>query len=1013
MSYDERRRPPSPRRDTFRFGAGNSQANFNFDAPRGPTASFPSTSGQNRDRFRGRDRRRDFGRGRGRGGWKKFTASDREIFRARRSPTPERMAGMNNGDSRFRVLDELPSQSESDEADDSDFIQLDGSPESMEAVPTDLNPDDDMSSKDEHPRAKRARTTERARTTAEANGISEQTSDPADSKPKWSNPDPYTSLPPPSQTDAPKKDVVAMIRKAKVENVGRDTATSQADDFISLNFDDEAGTNEEGEQPSHSEYESESYHGPAARTRGQRTSNGGSSRARDQALSDRWPPAPRPAHDHYDPNMRRRSRSPHDRYTPPRRDYDQHDRYPHQRAGRAADEYTPPDTYFHDLPQASTAPNAQGKRKRQDGPTGIAGNYLPSAHGDATPWMAYCRSESNNPGEWLHDELNAFLQYATPKPFEREMRADLIRRVNDSFRTTLKHVSVSAFGSYATDLYLPVSDMDLVAMSSTYRNTGYAEIGQSPKDVRKINGLVFERGGLSRSSNLILHAKVPIIKFTDISTGIHVDVSFENDSGLLAIPTVKRWVQAYPALPHIVYPIKHLLATRHLNDVSTGGLGGFSIICLIVFRLHDLGLDHSPQWLLDNLDYALMDVLDWYGNKFDYRMKGLDMLGMREISKFAFRGDRRPQPGRLLIVDPNNSANDVSGGTSKIPQIFRLFQDLHKRLGSQLSMARAMYQDTRQKSCILRCMLDSGFDAYHYQRERLRKKYDQIYGGRDDDVQFVSTRSLGTGRSHDDAIDLTSVGNHSVHMAPPSIQEARKSNRSSRKERQQAQQQQNGLPNQSAPGSASGRSHFSNAPSYDGHVDDHHHQQADSGAGMPTSKFSAAPGDATRRLPAVNTPGHTFHFGTPLTHQNAPVPAPVTAFKHSGSGNGHVKVKNKKGKKEANIPKPKMEQKAKVQKSKAKPKSAALTRPSTIAGSSKKAGAAPNGSSAVDAADSITVIATKAKKRNKKSKKEKAGQDVKEQQRAAAFMKQYPGVACPPTLSRADFKKLAKKQTGQ
>ena len=58
---------------------------------------------------------------------------------------------------------------------------------------------------------------------------------------KWSNPDPYTSLPPPETLGAPKKDIVEVIRKAKIEPLPRADSTNAVkdnDDFISFNFDD-------------------------------------------------------------------------------------------------------------------------------------------------------------------------------------------------------------------------------------------------------------------------------------------------------------------------------------------------------------------------------------------------------------------------------------------------------------------------------------------------------------------------------------------------------------------------------------------------------------------------------------------------------------------------------------------------------------------------------------------------------------------------------------------------------
>lgn len=61
------------------------------------------------------------------------------------------------------------------------------------------------------------------------------------SRPQWSNPDPYTALPPPDESQRKKKDVLKLIRKARVESSSGSRAAADADagDFISLDFSGE------------------------------------------------------------------------------------------------------------------------------------------------------------------------------------------------------------------------------------------------------------------------------------------------------------------------------------------------------------------------------------------------------------------------------------------------------------------------------------------------------------------------------------------------------------------------------------------------------------------------------------------------------------------------------------------------------------------------------------------------------------------------------------------------------
>jgi len=122
----------------------------------------------------------------------------------RRESTPEQLEGMNaEGQTRFKEID-----SSSDERD-------------IKIVDLTHSSDDERGSVP-HKRVK-------------MNGHAEA------GVPKWSNPDPYTVLPPPETLGAPKKDIVQVIRKAKVDaaNAGDSGSAAREADFISLSFGDD------------------------------------------------------------------------------------------------------------------------------------------------------------------------------------------------------------------------------------------------------------------------------------------------------------------------------------------------------------------------------------------------------------------------------------------------------------------------------------------------------------------------------------------------------------------------------------------------------------------------------------------------------------------------------------------------------------------------------------------------------------------------------------------------------
>lgn len=164
--------------------------------------------------------------------------------------------------------------------------------------------------------------------------------------------------------------------------------------------------------------------------------------------------------------------------------------------------------------------------------------------------------------------------------------------------------------------------MDLVLLSRQFIRSGKKTVCQRPRDIYALAGYIKNADIAVPGSVLpIAHARVPILKFDDRLTGLRVDLSFDNSSGIAANNTFQSWKTQFPAMPVIVSVIKQFLLLRGLNEVPTGGLGGFSIICLVTSLLQ-----HLPPGAADpNLGAVLMDFFDFYGNQFDMSVVGIQL----------------------------------------------------------------------------------------------------------------------------------------------------------------------------------------------------------------------------------------------------------------------------------------------------------------------------------------------------------------------------------------------------
>lgn len=186
---------------------------------------------------------------------------------------------------------------------------------------------------------------------------------------------------------------------------------------------------------------------------------------------------------------------------------------------------------------------------------------------------------------------------------------------------------VYCFGSFAAGIYLPNADMDVVVISESFRVSGVKVACQNAGNMHRFANYLRRSGVVEEDSVVVIpSAKVPLIKFVDQITGIRVDMSFENQTGLTANDTFKAWKRQYPAMPIIVTLIKQFLLMRGYNEVVNGGLGGFSVTCLVTSLMQNLPRIQSGELIPEqHLGEILIEFLDLYGNRFDIARTGISM----------------------------------------------------------------------------------------------------------------------------------------------------------------------------------------------------------------------------------------------------------------------------------------------------------------------------------------------------------------------------------------------------
>ncbi|CRK30151.1 hypothetical protein BN1708_018453, partial [Verticillium longisporum] len=290
---------------------------------------------------------------------------------------------------------------------------------------------------------------------------------------------------------------------------------------------------------------------------------------------------------------------------------------------------------------------------------------------------------------------------------------------------------VHPFGSYMSGLYLPTADMDIVICSKEWLS-GRMTAFPGGSSLYKFRGFLTQNRLADPSSvEVIAKARVPLVKYIDAVTGLRVDISFDRMDGPAAIKTFLDWKEQYPALPILVTIIKHFLAMRGLNEPVNGGIGSFSVSCMVMSMLQLMPKVQSKNLVPEHhLGEMLMEFFDLYGNRFDYKTTAIRInppgYSSRDHNLTYKNRDR------LSIIDPNNSSNDISGGSSNVGIIFYDFHSAHRMIKERMAeLSKGGGHGTNMAS-ILETILAGNYSSFRLQRGHLRLLHEKHIGPCDD-----------------------------------------------------------------------------------------------------------------------------------------------------------------------------------------------------------------------------------------------------------------------------------------
>lgn len=313
----------------------------------------------------------------------------------------------------------------------------------------------------------------------------------------------------------------------------------------------------------------------------------------------------------------------------------------------------------------------------------------------------------------LHEEIVDFYKYMKPIPEEEFMRDRVVKRIEAVVSRLWPESKVEIFGSFATKLYLPTSDIDMMIMGKWEA---------SPLHTLK-DALVRADIADEEEIKVLDKASVPIVKVIDKESSVRVDISFNTSNGVNSANLIKEFMKEYPSLPKLVLVLKQFLYQRALNEVFTGGISSYSLILMVIsfLQLHPRETARSER---ANLGVLLLEFFELYGLNFNYYKVGIRIKdGGSYVPKTMIQEqmDTGYRPSILCIEDPLNPKNDIGKSSYGALNVRKSF-DYAYLLLSQACAPHLSFNVNNDDSSILVKIVQVPHDVV-FRREQIKAQF--------------------------------------------------------------------------------------------------------------------------------------------------------------------------------------------------------------------------------------------------------------------------------------------------
>lgn len=279
--------------------------------------------------------------------------------------------------------------------------------------------------------------------------------------------------------------------------------------------------------------------------------------------------------------------------------------------------------------------------------------------------MTPATSKIKNPNTRLHNEIIEFFHYIKPDEKAHAQRIKVCREIKKLLEREIDGAYLLPFGSFSTKLYLPSSDIDLGLISKRDDELTL---------IKKTHSVLKENEDIFENIDVLLNAKVRLIKFTHRETKIELDMTFNNVNGLQNIREVQLALEIHPEIKYLMMIFKLFLRQRRLHETFTGGIGSFLLFCLVLafvrWYKEDMENYHGDIYVVN--DIALGDILlkflKYYG-QFKVNDDAIHMIDGGRVGK------KETADLEFTLFSPLEPERNIGGQSFKIRDVFGVFRN--------------------------------------------------------------------------------------------------------------------------------------------------------------------------------------------------------------------------------------------------------------------------------------------------------------------------------------------------